>query len=144
MKKNVKLVVEGKKVVVPFEHLNIHDVDDSMTKISHRIAHWGRMLAKAEREKELADSYYRAWRAEAGKEILSKEKGRAEWKVNQEINSHPTFLKLKKNIATAQFNISVLLRFYDALKTQAFILPSKGARDRDQLGSYGMVTKKKN
>lgn len=142
MKKKVKLVVEGKKVVVPFDDLNIDNVDDSMRRISHRIAHWGRILAKAEREKRLADSYYRSWRAKAGEEILSKEKGLAEWKVNQKINSNPTFMKIKKSIHDADFNVSVLARFYEALIQQSFILPSKGAKERDQINSMGMTTKK--
>lgn len=142
-KKKVKLVVEGKKIVINFEDLDIHDVDDSMRKIGSRIAYWGKVLSQAEREKSLAESYYRAWRAEAGKEILSNEKGLAEWKVNQRINSDPTFLKLKKDLASAEFNVSVLCRFYEALKAQAPLLPSKGARERDQHLYQGMTTKKK-
>lgn len=137
----IKLVVNGEKVKIPLTTLEIKSVDKSMRQISSKIARWGKVLAEAERERDMTNAFYRQWRARRGKEINAKGK-LSEWKLNQQINSETIFLELKQTIADAEFNVSVLARFYEALNKQAFILPSLGAKKRSELKSMGMTTKR--
>lgn len=142
MKKDkVKLIVNGKKVVIEFKQLLITDIDDSMKKNSYKIAYWGKVLAEAEREAKQADNYYRHWRGVEGKKIAEETKI-AEWKIKQELESTNEFIKIKDAIAKAQYNVDVLAHFYEALVRQSFILPSKGVRERNEKSSMGMTTKK--
>ncbi len=138
----IKLVVDGKKISVPLTTLKIKSIDKSMRQIAAKIAHWGAVLAEAERERDMANAFYRQWRARKGKKVCGDSK-MPEWKLNQELNSETLFIELKQKIADAEFNVSVLARFFEALNRQAFNLPSIGARKRSRLQTMEMTTKKK-
>lgn len=140
--KKIKLVVNGKKIRVPLTTLKIKSIDKSMRQIAAKIAHWGSVLAEAERERDMANAFYRQWRARKGKQVCGDSK-MPEWKLNQELNSEKLFIDLKQKIADSEFNVSVLARFFEALNRQAFNLPSIGARKRSRLQTMEMTTKKK-
>jgi len=139
----IKLKVNGQNVMVPVKTLKIVSIDKAMRQISSKIAHWGSVLADAERERDMANAFYRQWRARQGKELLDANPKMSEWKINQELNSDSKFIALKEAIADAEFNVSVLARFYEALNKQAFSLPSIGARKRKEVESMGITTKKR-
>jgi hypothetical protein len=139
-KKPIKLIVNGEKIKISLKSLTIKDIDKSMKQISSKIAYWGRILAIAEREKDMAEAYYRRWRAVQGKVICGDSKI-SEWKLNQELNSSDKFIKLKEAIANANYNVNVLARYYEALNKQSFNLPSLGAKQRAELKTLDMNTK---
>jgi len=59
-------------------------------------------------------------------------KAPAEWKVKQAIEADPTFLKLKGKLALAKRNTIMLRAHYEAFRTKASILQSKGAQQRKE------------
>jgi hypothetical protein len=141
--KKIKLKVMGEKIVVPLDILEINNIDESMSRAGYLMAYWGEILSQAEKEFSLAESHYRNWRANEGRKHETGKEKMTIAKIENLINSDPKFLQYKEALATAQYNVSVLLRFYDALKTQAYILPSKGARKREEMKALGMSTKGK-
>jgi len=137
----IKLIVDGKKIIVPFDMLKLVDVDDSMKKIGYNTAYWGRQLAKAERELALCEIQYRNWRAKETEKILSENEKIAEWKAKVLLESSNIFVKFKEAIVNAEFNVNVLNRFFQAINNNAFILPSRGKREFELEKNYGIVTK---
>lgn len=120
--------------------LTISDVGGNMSMIAAQISYWGRLWAAAEREKEQAESSYRYWRAQRGKEILDGQPKLPEWRVRQEVEATRKFLKYKYAISEAIRNVVALKATYESFKVKASMLQSKGAMMRSELDATGMVT----
>jgi hypothetical protein len=138
----IEIKVDGQPVKGDVDELlEIGDVSEDMDKVAAQMAYWGAVWASAESEKEQADSYYRQWRANKGKELLEANDKLAEWKTRQEIESDPKFMKIKQGLATAIRNATLCRALYESFRTKANILQSKGAMMRAELDATGMHTK---
>jgi hypothetical protein len=138
----IEMEVDGKPVEINLdEQMVIHDISSEMDQVAAQMSYWGEVWANAEAEAELADSYYRKWRAETGQKILAANDKAAEWKVRQDIEADPQFYKLKSAIAKSTHNTTMAKVIYESFKVKASILQSKGAMMRAELDSTGMTTK---
>jgi hypothetical protein len=122
------------------EELEIADISDDMNKVASQMAFWGSVWASAEQEAAAAEAYYRKWRAETGKVIAAKNDKLAEWKIRQMLESKEEFHTIKIGMANAAQNIIVAKTLYEAFKTKASMLQSKGAMLRAELDSTSMRT----
>lgn len=136
-------IIGGEKIVLKRSDLEVKSVDKSMKRIASRIAYYSCLLAKAERNKAYHEVQYRRWRAKLTNKILESEPKLAEYKVTAKINAHKDFLSLKQEIATAEYIVTTVKGFVDALHRQSYQLPSIGARKRAELDATGMTTKEK-
>ena len=138
----IEIKVDGNPVTANVdEMLEIGDVSTDMDKVAAQMAYWGAVWGAAEGEREAADAYYRAWRAQMGKELLDANDKLAEWKVKQDIEADPKFMKIKQGLSTAIRNATLCRAIYESFRTKANILQSKGAMLRAELDATGMTTK---
>ena len=137
----IELVVDGDKHEIDTEELLvIEDVSTDMSRVAAEMAYYSAIHAAAEEERVQMDTYYRKWRAVKGQDILNKDAKLAEWKVRQIIESDPKFDQLKAAMALSVHNTTLTRGIYEALKTKAQMLQSKGAMLRAELDSTGMST----
>lgn len=123
------------------EEFDVSDLSAAMDRVAAQLSRYSQLWGEAEQEREIADARYRAWVAQYGKELREEDPKAAEWKIKQEVESHPNFLKYKEAIAATIRNCTVLRGQCDALRVKAAILQSKGALMRAELDSTGMVTR---
>ncbi len=139
----IDIVVNGIKVKINIlDELEITNISDDMDKIAPKIAFWGAVWASAEQEMAAAEAYYRKWKAESGKTLSAKNDKLAEWKVRQLIESTDEFHQLKSALSKASQNIITARTLYEAFKTKASMLQSKGAMMRAEIDSTSMHTSK--
>jgi phage shock protein A len=140
--KAIELKVNGELISVDADDLlTIENVGDDMDCVAAQMGYWATIHAAAERERVQADSYYRQWRAEAGRAMLHEDPKLAEWKVKQAIEADKTFQTLKNALAESARNVTIARGLYDALKTKASMLQSKGAMMRAEMDATDMSTK---
>lgn len=118
------------------------DISKEMDSVAAEMAYWSSVLAEAEAEQIMVDSWYRKFRAEMKEAILKKDPKLADWKINAKIESSKGFLQHKKAISQAQKNVSLCAGMVKAFAVKANILPSKGAHMRSEVGAQGMRTPK--
>jgi hypothetical protein len=139
--KPIDLSINGETVTVDTDSLLvINDVGGDMDVVAAQMGYWATLHASAERERVQADAYYRQWRAESGKALLDEDPKLAEWKVKQLIEENKTFKTLKSALSEAVRNVTIAKGLYDALKTKANMLQSKGAMMRAELDATSMST----
>ena len=142
MFKEIKIKVEGEEIVFDRnKELVIHDLSEDQKKVASQMSFWGQLQASAESEKIRAETYYRAWRARQGEEILGEDPKLAEWKVKQKIESQADFQKLKNSIAQSTNNLIICRTVFDSFRIKANLLQSRGAMMRSELEATGMNTK---
>ena len=140
----IELKVNGKTFKADLEkELKITDVNKDMDVVASKMAYWASINANAEAEKITTDTYYRRWRAEIGKKILSKDPKMSEWKVKQEIENDVHFETLKTGLSIAVRNVALARGVYESLKTKASMLQSKGAMMRAEIDYTDMSTPEK-
>lgn len=138
----VKIIVNGEEHEIDiYDELPIDNIDSDMKNIPAEIAFWGTILAGAEEERVLTDSFYRKWRAETAEELLGNEPKLAEWKVKQRLEAMDQFQVLKKAIAKTVKHSTVAKTMFEAYCRKANMLQSKGAMLRQQLSSDDMSVK---
>lgn len=138
----IEVVVDGEKVLVDIaSELEIVDISTEMSQVAAKMSWWGNVWGAAEEEAERVDSHYRHWRAQMGQKIMGADPKTAEWKVKQEIEADPAFIKFKEAHAKALGNVTRVRGVFEAFKAKANQLQSKGAREREELGATGMVTR---
>jgi hypothetical protein len=134
---DINIVVNGVQIKTNIhDMLDISDISADMDKVASQIAYWGAIWASAEAEAAASDAFYRKWRADFGKTITES----AEWRVRQGIESQSEFHTIKTGIANATRNVVLAKTMYEALKTKASMLQSKGAMMRAELDSTSMHT----
>lgn len=139
--KKVEMTINGEAIKVDVDDvLEISDLDSDMSTVAAQMGYWASLNASAERERVQADSFYRQWRAESGKRLIEKDPKLAEWKVRQEIEAADAFKKLKNALAEAVRNTTITRGIYEALRTKASMLQSRGAMMRAELDATGMKT----
>jgi hypothetical protein len=139
----IELTIYKEKIVLKKKETKIIDVDDDMKNVAWDIAKWGKILGRARQEKIEAEAFYKNWRENEINILLKRDKKMSEWKATANVKSRKMYYKLKTAIAQAESNVQTVEAIYEAFKTKAFLLPSKGARDRDVMNKIGMKTKKK-
>jgi hypothetical protein len=143
--KVVDMVINGEPIKVDVaKMLDINDLSDDMDKVASQMGYWGSLWAAAEGERELADAFYRQWRAQTGKKIVDADSKMAEWKVRQAIEAHSKFIEIKGKLSQAIHNATLCKTVCEAWRIKSNMLQSKGAMMRAELDSTGMSTKKKN
>lgn len=139
---NIDVTVDGERVQVDLEsELAIVDISTEMSQVSAKMSWWGNVWGAAEEESERVDSHYRHWRAQMGQRVMAADPKMAEWKVKQEIEADPAFIKFKEAHAKALGNVTRVRGVFEAFKAKANQLQSKGAREREEFGATGMVTR---
>lgn len=142
--KKFKIKVLGEKIVVDVdEELDIVDINNDMAQVASKIAYWGAIWASAEGELISSEAFYRNWRAKLGKTLSAADSKMTEWKIKQEIESDPTFLKIKQGMAQAQKNVTTAKMMCEAFRSKASMLQSKGAMQRAELDATSMRTPSK-
>lgn len=137
----IDMMVNGEPVKADVaEELEIVDISDDMDRVASQMAFWGAVWASAEQESAAAEAYYRNWRAIQGKKIAEKNEKMAEWKIRQALEAKETFSQIKQGLANAAQNVILAKTMYEAFKTKASMLQSKGAMMRAELDSTSMRT----
>lgn len=132
----VDITVNGEQIVLDLEEeLQIKDLSSDIANVAAKMAIWGNILAAAEAEQESVDSHYRHWRATLGNKLLAANDKASEWKVKQEIEAAPEFLKFKEAIAKALQHATLASKTYDAFKTFSFALQNAGENARTEMSS---------
>ena len=137
------LTIDGEEITLDRDSLEIRDLDDDMTKAAAQMAYWGGLWGTAEGEKSDADTAYRTWRAEYGKQVLEADPKLAEWKVKQQIEASKKFTTHKERMSESIRNASVLRAMYESFRAKCSLLQSKGAMARAELEATGMSTKRR-
>ena len=137
-----ELAVMGESVTLDRAQLVIGDIDQEMDSVAAQMSYFGELWAQAEQEDIAADAHYRAWRAAKGEELLQANEKLAEWKVAQAIESSPKFATIKDRLALGRRNVIALRAHYEAFRTKASILQSKGAMKRAEFEATGMSTRR--
>jgi hypothetical protein len=115
----ISIVVDNREIEVDLdEELQVINVGDDQTKVAAQMAFWGEVWGAASKEK-------------------------SEWKVRQIVESDKKFYEMKKTIAEAERNMTIASTMFEAFKSKAAVLSSKGAMDRAVFERTGMTTKSK-
>jgi len=139
----VELRVDGQDISIDLDaELEIGDVSSDMDQIAAQMAYWGSVWAAAEYERVRVEAHYRQWRAQRKQAISQQNTKLAEWKVTQEIQSDPDYVKLYRAQAEAVKNSTLAKSIFEAHRIKANMLQSKGAMMRSELDATGMSTKK--
>lgn len=136
--------VEIDSEVVSFDldnDFDVEDIDEGMRKTPAMIAYVGAVCGATIRYEKRCDARYRQWRAQMGKEIVESEPKMAQTKINQIVEADEMFIVHKDRIADAARNVETMRGVFEAFKTKAHLLQSKGAMERAALESTGMTTK---
>lgn len=136
-----EVTIGSKKYTIDDADLAVGKIGEDMDRAAAQIAFFASLWSQAEEEQENADAAYRAWRAELGRTILEADPKTPEWKVKQEIEGSDKFLTYKKAIAATFRNTTFLRGLYEAAKSKASILQSKGAMQRAEMEATGMTTR---
>lgn len=137
----IETVLGGKQIQLDVDQEpTIQDLSDDMDRVAAQIAFWGELWGAAEGERVMADARYRAWAAQLAMK-LQKMDGMSEWKVKARIEADPGFIKCKEAIAKTTRDATVMRAVFDAFKSKASMLQSKGARARAELEATGMATR---
>jgi hypothetical protein len=124
------------------EEFDTSDLDKAMDQVAAQISWYSQLWGEASAEQESADAKYRSWRARRGKELMDAGGEKLpEWKIKQEIEADPTFMKYKEAIARCMRNTTFLQGHVAALKEHSQTLRSKGAFKRAELEATGMATR---
>lgn len=138
----ITITIHDREITIDVdEDLRIHDLDSDMDQAAAQIAYWGALWAEAEAEQQELDGAYRSWRAQVGRMILEADGKASEWKVKQEIEADEKFLQFKTAEAACVRNVTLLRAIYEASKSKASLLQSKGAMRRAELEATGMHTR---
>lgn len=140
----VSIEVDGQPVVINVDaEMEIGDLSTDMNRVAAQMAYWGAVWAAAEGELKSADAWYRAWRAKNGAAMIEADGKMSEWKVRQALEADPKFMTIKKSLAAATRNATLTRAIYEAFRTKANMLQSKGAMARAELEATGMSTRPK-
>lgn len=138
----IDIKVDGEHISVDIaDELEIADISTEMSQVAAKMGFWGNVWGGAEEEKVRVDGHYRQWRAQVGQSVMAADPKMAEWKVKQEIEAHPEFLRFKDAAAKAEGNVVKIRSLFQAFDKKANQLQSKGARVRSELEATGMVTR---
>lgn len=117
------------------------DIDQDMETIASKIAWYGECLAAAEASATIADTNYRTWRATTSRNTAARQPQAPEHKLKAAVEADPAFGQHKERIAHAEALVTKLKYAVIALQVKAQILPSRGAKARDELRATGMSTR---
>jgi len=138
----VNIEVDGQSVAINVDvELQVGDLSKDMDQVAAKMAYWGAVWAAAEAEMKSADAWYRAWRAKTGAAMIEADGKMSEWKVRQALEADPRFMTIKKSLAAATRNVTLTRAIYEAFRTKANMLQSKGAMARAELEATGMSTR---
>jgi hypothetical protein len=142
-----KIKVDGTEVEIDIaEELTLSsDIDADMRTVVAKMGFWGSVWAAAESESQRIDASYRKWRGTTYSAILDTKEGAkfAEWKIKHKVESETTFQKFKDAHAIALDNAIFARSLYEAFRTKAGLLQSRGAMARAELEKTGISTKVK-
>jgi len=142
MSKIIQLKIGGEDIEIDLsEELEIHDVGEGQTRVASQMAYWGEVWALAERESIQIDALYRGWRAKMSNGAMEANPKLAEWKIKALVEADDKFKFLKNSIADAKRNVVVSKSIFEAFRSKAAVLSSKGAMDRAVYERTGMTTK---
>lgn len=141
---SITLTVDGKPVTVDLAvELQIGVIGTDMQSVAAQMAYWGSVWASAESERIRVEAYYRQWSALKRTAMVSANPKLAEWRVHQEIQALPEYLKMYGAQAEAAKNAILAKSVFEAYRVKANMLQSKGAMLRAELDSTGMNTPSK-
>lgn len=135
----IDITVNGERVHVDLnEELQIKDLSSDMSTVAAKMAIWGAIWAAAEAEQESVDAHYRRWRADLGQKLLAASDKAAEWKIKQEIEAAPDFIKYKEAAAKALQHAILARSIYESHKAMVTALQTAGANARAEMSATGM------
>jgi len=136
----IEVSIDGADVVLDVDYdTSITDLDTDMDQVASKIAWYGRVLAAAEESALRVDTLYRQWRAVMTNNALGKG-NLSEFKIKAVIEADPKFVLFKNQIGSSEALVTRLQKALIALQVKANILPSRGAKARDELRATGMST----
>ena len=142
MSSKEKIMVNGKPIDIDVSaDLTIQDVSTDMDRVASLMGFWGTVWATAEAEKIDTDAYYRQWRAQMTKKIMSDDPKLALPKIAAKNEADPQFKLLKEAQAKATRNVIITKSHYESFRTKASILQSKGAMYRAEYDATNMKTR---
>lgn len=116
------------------------DLSSDMDRVAAQLAYWGAVAADAQAELVKVDAWYRRFRAQAMRDILTDDPKLPEWKVKNAVEASDGFIKHKDAIALAEKNLALCEAMVRAFDKKANQLQSRGAKVRSELGAQGMTT----
>lgn len=137
----ISLQVDGAQVTIDTDaELEIGELGEDMNAVAAQMAFWGNIWASAEAERIKTEAYYRSWSANKKMAITNANPKLAEWRVSQEIQAMPEYMKLYSAQAEATKNSILAKSIFDSYRTKASMLQSRGAMMRAELDSTGINT----
>lgn len=116
------------------------DLSSDMDRVAAQLAYWGAVAADAQAELVKVDAWYRRFRAQAMRDLLTDDPKLPEWKVKNAVEASDGFIKHKDAIALAEKNLALCEAMVRAFDKKANQLQSRGAKVRSELGAQGMTT----